>query len=451
MLYTVYRILFDRGNCIRIFCALFLVIEHPLRLHAQTPGILIYLHARTPLLILAGMAAMSAAPAAVVGKIPLVDLKANYASIRADVDAKIKEVLDSCYFVGSPHVSDFEKDFADYCGVAHAIGVNSGTDALILALKFLGVGPGDEVITQGNTFIATCLGASSNGATIVLCDVDEETYMMDTSKLESLITEKTKAIVPVHLYGRCADMDSILDIAKRYDLIVVEDAAQAHGAIYKGARRAGSMGHAGCFSFYPGKNLGAFGDGGMIVTKSSTLAQKIKEWRSWGAKKKYVHDVKGGNSRLDSIQAAVLGVKLQHLDAWNASRRCAARMYTSKLSSVDGLVAKDSNKIIQLPICDNGDNEGLHHVWHLYVIQCARRDELLKHLNDNGVGASIHYPVPIHELGAYKEEARQYAAGLVNCTLAAPRLLSLPLFPEISEEQIDRVVSLVANFYNDAE
>lgn len=384
-------------------------------------------------------------------KIPLVDLQRNYASIRPAVDAKIREVLDSCYFVGSPHVRQFEQDFAAYCGTSHAIGVNSGTDALILALKFLGIGPGDEVITQGNTFVATCLGASNNGATVVLCDVDPGTYMIDPGKIEALITPHTKAILPVHLYGQCADMDRILAIAQKYDLIVVEDAAQAHGAVYKGDRRAGSMGAAGCFSFYPGKNLGAFGDGGAIVTNDETLAAKITEWRSWGAKKKYVHDVKGGNSRLDSIQAAVLGVKLQHLDDWNAARRRAAAMYTERLSSVEGLVTHGEEKVMRLPVCGgsggSGGSDPARHVWHLYVIQCARRDELLAHLHANNVGAGIHYPVPIHELGAYKEEAASYVAGLANCTAAAPHLLSLPLFPEITEAEIERVVALVAVFY----
>lgn len=396
------------------------------------------------------MAALASSPAKgnAPAKIPLVDLQRNYASIRPAVDLKIREVLDSCYFVGSPLVQQFEAEFARYCGTSHAIGVNSGTDALILALKFLGIGPGDEVITQGNTFVATCLGASNNGARVVLCDVEPDTHMIDPTKIEALITEKTKMILPVHLYGQCADMDRILAIAQKHDLIVVEDAAQAHGAIYKGERRAGSMGAAGCFSFYPGKNLGAFGDGGAIVTNDETLAAKIKEWRSWGAKKKYVHDVKGGNSRLDSIQAAVLGVKLQHLDDWNSARRRAAAMYTDRLSSVAGLVAPGGDKILQLPVC-GGDGDPARHVWHLYVIQCARRDELLAHLHANNVGAGIHYPVPIHQLGAYKEEAAPCAAGLAHCTAAAPRLLSLPLFPEITEAEIDRVVALVTGFYEE--
>ena len=402
------------------------------------------------------MAAVAAPPeknsttskASTEGKIPLVDLKRNYSSIRAQIDAKIGEVLESCYFVGSPHVAQFEADFAAYCGCTHAIGVNSGTDALMLALKFLGVGKGDEIITQGNTFIATCLGASNNGATVVLCDVDPVTYMIDPNKIEALITPKTKMIIPVHLYGHMADMDQILAIAQKHGLLVVEDAAQAHGAIYKckdgREMRAGSLGIAGCFSFYPGKNLGAFGDAGAIVTNSDVLATRIKEWRSWGARKKYVHEVKGGNSRLDSIQAAVLGVKLQHLDAWNKKRQTAAVMYTNKLSSVDGLVASDGEHVLQLPVCLNNERQ---HVWHLYVIQCQRRDELLTYLQSNGVGAGIHYPVPIHELGAYKEEVAPYIAGLLHCTAAAPRLLSLPLFPEITEEEINRVVTLIAEFY----
>lgn len=242
--------------------------------------------------------------------IPLVDLKANYAAIKDEIDGGIAEVLSSCYFVGGPQVGQFEKEFADWCQCEECIGVNSGTDALFLTAKFLGIGPGDEVIAPANTFIASVLGASNLGADVVLVDCTADGYLIDTTKIEAKITPKTKAIVAVHLYGQCADMDPILDIAKSHKLFVIEDAAQAHGATYKG-RRAGSMGDAGCFSMYPGKNLGAFGDGGAITTNSSELAKNIRWWRSWGAAKKYHHELKGGNSRLDTLQAAVLSAKLR--------------------------------------------------------------------------------------------------------------------------------------------
>ena len=373
--------------------------------------------------------------------IPLVDLKANLETIRPAIDAAIKEVVDSCYFVGGESVKRFENEFAEYIGTKHCIGVNSGTDALVLAMKMIGIGAGDEVITQGNTFVATCLGASQNGAKVVLCDVDPTTHLMNPNLLEKLITSSTKCIVPVHLYGQCCDMDPIMEIARRHNLTVVEDTAQAHGAFYKG-RRAGSIGNAGCFSFYPGKNLGAFGDGGCICTNDDEIARKVVEWRSWGAKKKYVHDVKGGNSRLDSIQAAVLSVKLLYLDEWNQARRHAAAHYITLLQD---MCAKFPQAELVLPQCA-GDDE-TRHVWHLFCVQVNRRDELLKHLNQNGVGAGVHYPVPIHELGAYSKETKEYEESLVECKAAAPRLLSLPMFPEITAVQISRVCDLIENFF----
>ena len=379
-----------------------------------------------------------------VSPIPLVDLKANLATIRPEIDEAIKSIIDSCYFVGSPKVKQFEEEFALYIGTKHCIGVNSGTDALILALKMLGIGPGDEVITQGNTFVATCLGASNNGATIVLCDIDPATNTIDPKKIENLITSNTKVIVPVHLYGQCCDMDSIMEIARRRGLKVVEDTAQAHGAMYKGVR-AGSIGDVGCFSFYPGKNLGAFGDGGAICTNNDEIARQVIEWRSWGAKKKYVHDVKGGNSRLDSIQAAVLFVKLKYLDQWNEQRRKASNGYCQRLALLsEEWLDNDTSNLI-LPECVG--NDPLRHVWHLFVIQVNDRDQLLEFLHANKVGAGIHYPIPIHQLGAYADETKGSSERLIHCTTSAKRLLSLPMFPEITQEQIDRVCSLVHMFF----
>jgi len=257
--------------------------------------------------------------------------------------------------------------------------------------------------------------------------------MIDTTKIEGLITPKTKAIMPVHLYGHCADMDEVLRIAKKHNLKVVEDTSQAHGAMYKG-KRAGSMGDCGCFSFYPGKNLGAYGDGGGLITNSDELAQRVQWWRSWGAMKKYHHELKGGNSRLDTVQAVVLDVKLKYMDAWNGNRRNHSAVYAEKLKGVGDLV---------LPKTPPGTVP----VWHLYVVRTEKRDKLLDFLNKGGIGAGIHYPIPIHELGAYKEEFKNDHAKLPWTTQNAGKLLSLPIFPELSESQIDTVVAKVKEFF----
>ncbi|MBZ0251701.1 MAG: DegT/DnrJ/EryC1/StrS family aminotransferase, partial [Candidatus Methylomirabilis sp.] len=322
-------------------------------------------------------------------RIPLVDLAANYRSIQGEVDAAMRGVLESCAFILGPEVKRFEEDFAAYCGARRCVGVGSGTDALELALKVLGIGPGDEVIVPANTFIATCLAVSALGASPVLVDCRAEDHLLDVAKVRERITPRSRAIVPVHLYGRCADMDAVLAIAREHGLKVVEDACQAHGAVYKG-RRAGTMGDAGCFSFYPGKNLGAYGDGGAVVTNSDGLADELLYWRNWGSRVKYHHEVKGLNSRLDTLQAAVLGVKLRRLDAWNGLRRRWAGLYGERLAGVGDL------KLPETP----SDGE---HVWHLYVVETDARDALLASLHEQGVGAGIHYPIPIHELGAYKE------------------------------------------------
>ncbi len=370
-------------------------------------------------------------------KIPLVDLKSNYNRIKKEIDDGIADVLQSCYFIGSPHVKQFEKNFASFIGTKHCIGVNSGTDALILAMKFLGIGPGDEVIVQGNTFIATCLGVSNNGANVVLVDNDPDTYMINIHEIQKKITNKTKALVVVHLYGSMPDMDAICKLARDNSLLLIEDAAQAHGATFKG-RRAGSFGDVGCFSFYPGKNLGAFGDGGAIVTNNDELSEKIMWWRSWGAAKKYHHEIKGGNSRLDSIQASVLDIKLKYIDQFNAERQQHAEMYSNLISNNDIL-----KNIIKLPVIV----QDVVPVWHLYVLQVNKRDELLRHFHDNGIGAGIHYPIPIHQLGAYKE-LLCYGKDLPNCTNAASKLISLPMYPELTEIQIRRIVNVMATFFD---
>jgi len=367
-----------------------------------------------------------------ITNIPLVDLKANYKRIKAEVVPAMLDVVENTQFVLGPQVKRFEENFAEWCGVKHCIGVNSGTDALFLALKFLDIGPGDEVITQANTFIASVLAISNVGATPVLVDHDDF-FMMDVSKIEAKITSKTKAIMPVHLYGHMADMDAVLALAKKHNLKVVEDASQAHGARYKG-KRAGSMGDCGCYSFYPGKNLGAYGDGGALCTNDEQLATRIQWWRSWGAMKKYHHELKGGNSRLDTIQAVVLDCKLKYMDEWNGCRAQRAAYYSKLLEGVGDLV------LPQTP-------PDTVPVWHLYVVRTAKRDELLKFLNDGGIGAGIHYPIPIHELGAYKEEMAGYTGQLPATSSNAVKLLSLPMFPELTEAQCDIVVDKVKAFF----
>jgi dTDP-4-amino-4,6-dideoxygalactose transaminase len=370
-----------------------------------------------------------------VHDIPLVDLKANYGRLKEEIDESIADVLQSCHFVGSSHVKQFEQNFAAWIGTKHCVGVNSGTDALTLALKFLNIGSGDEVITQGNTFIATCLGISNNGAEIVLVDNDPHTYMIDPLKIEEKINEKTKAIIVVHLYGHVADMDAIMMIARKHKLFLIEDAAQAHGALYKG-QRAGSMGDVGCFSFYPGKNLGAFGDGGAVVTNSDDIAEKIRWWRSWGAKEKYHHEIKGGNSRLDSIQAAVLDIKLRYIDKFNLERNQHAKEYIELITQ--------SKLDIKLPTVA----QDVTPVWHLFVIEVDDRDDLLKYLHKSGIHAGIHYPVPIHKLGAYKE-LQAFGPDMPICSRASSRLMSLPMYPELTSEQIERVVKALCEFYDE--
>jgi len=364
------------------------------------------------------------------GPIPLVDIKAGYWRRKAEIDKSIAEVLSSGAFIEGPQLKQFEEAFGKFVGVKHCVGVNSGTDALYLAYKHLGVGPGDEIITQANTFIATCLGATTLGATIKLVDCVAGTYQMDVSKLEAAITDKTKLIVPVHLYGLAADMDAVLRVAKARGIPVVEDASQAHGVSYKG-RPVGSIGDAGCFSFYPGKNLGAFGDGGALCTNDDTLAARARAWRAWGAQKKYHHTEKGGNSRLDTVQAAILLQKLETLQEGNASRRCVAQFYDKHLQGVGDL---------ELPRAP-ADCEP---VWHLYVIATSHRDGLLKYLNDRGIGAGIHYPIPIHKQEAYKE----LSSNVCPVTeLYANRILSLPIFPELTEVQRQRVVQHVKDYF----
>jgi dTDP-4-amino-4,6-dideoxygalactose transaminase len=351
--------------------------------------------------------------------IPFVDLKAQYASIKGEVNQAIQSVLDSCQFTLGSEVSAFEEDFAAYSQAKQGIGVNSGTSALHLALLAADVGPGDEVITTPFTFVATVSAICYTGATPVFVDIDPRTFNIDVTRIEAAITNRTKAIIPVHLYGQPADMDPILVIAKRHGLTVIEDAAQAHGAEYKG-RRAGSMGDMGCFSFYPGKNLGAYGEGGMVVTSNPEYARTIRMLRDWGAEKKYQHVLKGYNYRLEGIQGAVLRVKLRHLEAWTEGRRAAAAHY-DRLLAGSGVPTPEA-----IP--------GTRHVYHVYAIRTVHRQAWQEALQAQGIQTGIHYPIPVHLLPAFADLG--YKAGqFPHSEQAANEVLSLPMFPELTPDQ----------------
>lgn len=361
-------------------------------------------------------------------KVPFMNLKALHEPIRDEIAAAISEVLDSCAFAGGPYVEKFEKEFASYCQCEHGIGVGSGTEALWLALMGLGIGPGDEVITAPNTFIATAEAITFCGATPIFADVDEATYTLNPDLIESAITPRTKAIIPVHLFGQMADMDPIVDIARRYALYVVEDACQAHGAEYKG-KRAGSIGDAGCFSFYPGKNLGAMGEAGAVVTNNSELTEKIKVLRDHGQIQKYQHDKIGWNARMDGIQGAVLSVKLRHLDSWNQIRRKNAVRYDELLSSV---------KEIKTPKV-MGYNQ---HVYHIYPVQVTKRTEFMTTLVSKGVSCGIHYPFPLHSQKAYESLGKAQGSFPIS-EKCAREFVSLPMCPELNDDQIAYVSEIV--------
>ena len=357
--------------------------------------------------------------------VPFLDLRAQYESIRADIDRAIEETVGSCAFCGGPVVERFEKEFAAYCHSKEAVGVGSGTEALWLILMALGVGAGDEVITVANTFIATAEAITMTGAIPVFVDVDSSTYTMDPDRLEPAITPRTKAIIPVHLYGQTADMDPILAVARAHGLHVVEDACQAHGAEYKG-RRAGSLADAAAFSFYPGKNLGAYGEAGVVTTNDETLAETIRMLRDHGQRTKYHHDLVGWNCRMDGIQAAVLGVKLRHLEEWTEARRRNARAYCEMLSDVDSVLTPQEAGYAR-------------HVYHLFVVRVPDRDRVLKELSDAGIHCGIHYPVPVHLQRAYRR-SRCVSTGSEVTSHCAPELLSLPMFAELTQAHIEQVV-----------
>jgi dTDP-4-amino-4,6-dideoxygalactose transaminase len=362
--------------------------------------------------------------------IPIVDLKKQYESIKAEIDDAIKDVIDSCQFILGPRVEAFEADFATYCQARYALGVNSGTSALHLALLAAGVGPGDEVITVSYTFVATAAAICYVGAKPVFVDIDPRNCNIDPAKIEAAITPKTKAIMPVHLYGGCADMDPILDIARRHNLIVIEDAAQAHGAEYKG-RRAGSMGELACFSFYPGKNLGAYGEGGAVVTSDERYVEPLKQLRDQGQSEKYYHPVVGYNYRMEAIQGAVLGVKLKHLDDWNQTRQRHAKVYRRELGG-SGL-----RLLEKLP-----DTKSVHHIFPLFTEQ---RDELRAHLQNAGISTGLHYPIPVHLQPAYRHLGYQ-EGDLPETERACKEVFSLPMYPELADEAVLSIVDSVRQF-----
>lgn len=359
-------------------------------------------------------------------KVPFLDLATQYKLLQSEIDAAVQSVCSKASFILGSEVVAFEEEFAAFIEARHSVGLASGTDALRLAFEALQIGPGDEVIVPANTFVATAIGVLETGAKPVLVDIDPATFLMDYTQLEKARTARTKAICPVHLYGRACDMDQVMSFANRHGLAVVEDTAQAHGARWKG-KRVGSFGDIGCFSFYPGKNLGAYGDAGGIVTNSEDLARQVRKLRNYGSEIKYQHPEKGMNSRLDSIQAAVLSVKLRHLAAWNARRWEVARLYCSHLKGCE-------SEAFVLPDIRSSEE----HVFHLFVIRVKDRDRVAKELLEQGVGTVVHYPIPFHLQGGYKKLG--YSAGDFPVTESlATQILSLPVYPEITDEQVDYV------------
>lgn len=362
-------------------------------------------------------------------RVDFVDLNSQYQEVKAQVEEGLQTVFKKGNFILGEEVKQFEEAFAKYCGRQFGVGVNSGTDALFLGLLSLGVGNGDEVILPTFTYIATALAVSYTGAKVVLVDIDEKTYNIDIEKIEKAITQKTKAIIPVHLYGQPADMDEIMAIAQKHKLKVVEDTAQAHGAFYKD-KRVGSFGDIGCFSFYPTKNLGAFGDGGMVVTDNQKIYKKLIMLRDYGREDKYKHIIKGYNSRLDTVQAVVLNAKLKHLDRWNKLRQDNAAIYSRLLSNSKGIIIPKEKK-------------DRSHVYHIYGIRIKNRDRVFEQLRTNGIGVIIHYPFPLHLQEAYSELG--YKKGdFPVAENVADEIISLPMHPFLKQEEIEYVVKQVS-------
>lgn len=363
------------------------------------------------------------------------DTRAQYDSIKAELLPVVDAVMEKSYFILGDNVAAFEREFADFCGTEHAIGVANGTDALHLACRVLGIGPGDEVLTSTHTATFTALGISMTGATPIFADIDPTTGNIDPAKIEASITPSTKAIMPVHLYGQMVDMDPIMEIGRSHGIPVIEDAAQAHGATYKG-KRAGSIGELGCFSFYPTKNLGAYGDGGAITTNDADLAQSLRELRNGGQRERYNHVRVGVCSRLDELQAAILRVKLRYLDDWTRARRRNAERYNS-------LLAEAGVPVRPITLCDYGET-----AMHLYVIQVEAkdRDALIKHLKEHGVDGMIHYPIPVHLQQAYAF-LNLPEGSYPEAERMAKEIITLPMYPELSDEQATTVVEAIRSYY----
>lgn len=362
-------------------------------------------------------------------KVPYLDLKAQYQSIKPEIDAAIARVLDSCQFVLGSEVAGFEQEFATYCGAAECIGLNSGTSALHLALLAAGVGAGDEVITVPFTFVASVAAILYAGARPVLVDIDPRSFTMDPAAIEAAITPRTKAILPVHLYGQPADMDPIMEVARRHGLVVIEDAAQAHGAKYKG-RAVGCIGDMACFSFYPGKNLGAYGEGGAVTTSNAEYARTVRMLRDWGQDRKYHHVLRGYNYRMEGLQSAILQVKLRHLEPWTEARRTIAAKYNELLA--DSELVRPS----EMPWA--------RHVYHAYTLRSDDRDALQAALQEKGIQTGIHYPMPVHLQPAYAELV-QMPLSLPESEKAAAEVFSLPVFPELTDEQIQTVTTALTS------
>jgi dTDP-4-amino-4,6-dideoxygalactose transaminase len=363
--------------------------------------------------------------------VPFIDLRAQHRALRDELDQAIQRVMERADFALGEDVARFEEEFAAFCGTRYAVGVDSGLSALELSLRAFGIGPGDEVIVPAHTFIATAAAVTFAGARLILVDVDPTTYNMGVTQIEAAITPRTRAIIPVHLYGLPAEMDAILGLADKHGLIVIEDACQAHGAYYKG-RRAGSLGHAAAFSFYPTKNLGGCGDGGIVVTDDAQVVERVKAMRNCGQRQKYYHELPPFNHRMDTLQAAILRVKLRYLEGWIEARRRNAALYTELLTG-DGIVT---------PV----ETPDATHVYHLYVIRTPRRDALQAYLREQGIGTAIHYPVPVHLQPFYADDGFQQGQFPVTEQLC-DEILSLPMFPEMTAEQVTSVVNAINAFY----
>jgi ribosomal protein S18 len=372
-----------------------------------------------------------------VYSVPLLDLKAQYTKIRDEIEPVVKEVIESQYFIMGPKVKEFEENIAKYCNVKHALGVSSGTDAILMALMALNIKPGDEVITTTYSFFATAGCISRLNAIPVFVDINPETYNIDPALIEEKITKKTKAIIPVHLYGQMADMDPILKIAKKHNLKVIEDAAQAIGSEYKDGKRAGSIGNMGCFSFFPSKNLGGFGDGGLITTNNDALFERLTYLRNHGAHPKYYHKMIGGNFRLDALQAAVLNVKLKYLDSWTEGRQKNADYYDQ------GIIKRSLDEHIKIP----KRLTGYRHIFNQYILQMKQRDALLKHLQNNNIGCEIYYPVTFNNQECFKYLGYKKGEFPV-AEKAADETIAIPIYPELTADQKEYILDSIKKFYD---